>query len=80
MHYARGERLLFADADGASNIDDLSRLEMALEEKQANDYGIAIGSRAHLVGTQATVNVSLVSQSSLQDCPRPTVLLLLNIY
>jgi dolichyl-phosphate beta-glucosyltransferase len=39
---ARGERILFADADGATPIGELPRLERALDE----GAGVAIGSRA----------------------------------
>lgn len=49
MLCARGKLLLFADADGASQISDLLMLEARLKEV-VNDqgHGVAVGSRAHL--------------------------------
>lgn len=46
--HARGARILFADADGASDFSHLSRLEKELTRVEKNGLGIAIGSRAHL--------------------------------
>ncbi|KAL3265702.1 hypothetical protein HHI36_009905 [Cryptolaemus montrouzieri] len=55
MLSARGELLLFADADGATKFSDFAKVEDALKglikEKRshlANKMAIAIGSRAHL--------------------------------
>lgn len=46
---ARGERVLFMDADGATDIRDFGRVDAALTELLAEgDAAIAIGSRAHL--------------------------------
>ncbi len=42
---ARGERILFADADGATKFADLEKLEARLEEQEG---GVVCGSRAHL--------------------------------
>ena len=58
MLHGRGRRLLFADADGASRFEDLELLWTAMD-KVANDdrAAIAIGSRAHLVKTDAVVKV-----------------------
>ncbi|XP_062513775.1 dolichyl-phosphate beta-glucosyltransferase-like [Corticium candelabrum] len=50
MLSSRGSRLLFADADGATRIEDLTKLEDALS-KDAPDHDVAaisVGSRAHL--------------------------------
>ena len=47
---ARGGRILFLDADGATEIKDMSRLEKAINEL-TTDYNVpavAVGSRAHL--------------------------------
>ena len=47
---ARGGRILFLDADGATEIKDMSRLEKAIDEV-TTDYNVpavAVGSRAHL--------------------------------
>ena len=60
MMHARGERLLMVDADGASRFEDLELLWTALDrlnEKSPNRAAIAVGSRAHLVKTEAVVKV-----------------------
>ena len=60
MLHARGERLLMVDADGASRFEDLELLWAALDrldEKRPNSAAIAVGSRAHLVQTEAVVKV-----------------------
>jgi len=53
MMHAVGKRILFQDADGASRLEDLAMLENGMQNN-----GIAIGSRAHLVGTDVTVKRS----------------------
>ena len=60
MKYTRGKYAIFADADGASKFEDLGKLIEAskkIEDKEGR--GVAIGSRAHLVGSEAVVKVSL---------------------
>ena len=60
--YARGQHILFVDADGATSFGDLEKLEQELKEIESKDaagHGIAVGSRAHLVKTDAVVQVSL---------------------
>jgi dolichyl-phosphate beta-glucosyltransferase len=62
MLHGRGERLLMVDADGASRFEDLEALWNALDKLDAskNDgAAIAVGSRAHLVKTEAVVKVPL---------------------
>ncbi|GAA5885036.1 hypothetical protein JCM16303_006374, partial [Sporobolomyces ruberrimus] len=68
MH-ASGHRILFVDADGATDFSDLSLLESeldALERIQEPSpttltrHGIIVGSRAHLVSTEAVVKRSLL--------------------
>lgn len=56
MRFSRGKYVLFADADGASDFKDMPRL---LEAVKVND-GVAIGSRAHMVGTDAVVKRSFI--------------------
>jgi dolichyl-phosphate beta-glucosyltransferase len=56
MLHARGRRLLMVDADGASRFEDVDLLWAALDGMEGVD-GIAIGSRAHLVKTEAVVKV-----------------------
>jgi len=48
MLRARGEKLLFADADGATTFEDIEKLEKLLGEIEVDGEGIACGSRAHL--------------------------------
>lgn len=48
MLRARGENLLFADADGATTFPDLTKLEEAMEEIARDEQGLVCGSRAHL--------------------------------
>lgn len=63
MLVARGETLLMADADGATSIKDLERLEQALlQNKGAKQPGpIAFGSRHHLM------EEALVQRSMLRN-------------
>lgn len=63
MLHARGQRLLMVDADGASRFEDLELLWTALDrldEKSPNGAAIAVGSRAHLVKSEAVVKRSLL--------------------
>jgi dolichyl-phosphate beta-glucosyltransferase len=48
MLHARGQYLLMVDADAATQISDLDRLEAALLESQRDGAGLAVGSRSHL--------------------------------
>ena len=59
MRHARGQYVLFADADGASKFSDLSKLLSACQRTE-DDAGraVAVGSRAHLVGSEAVVKRS----------------------
>lgn len=46
---ARGDYLLFADADGASKFSDIERLEeFMIQNRDSSDLVVAIGSRAHM--------------------------------
>lgn len=59
MRHARGQYVIFADADGASDIQDLSKLLSACQAiEDAEGRGVAVGSRAHLVGSEAVVKRS----------------------
>lgn len=58
LRHVRGEYALFADADGASRFSDVGKLIEACEEVVDGSHrGVAIGSRAHLVGSEAVVQV-----------------------
>jgi hypothetical protein len=60
MRHARGQYVVFADADGASRFSDLGKLVEGCKSIQdAAGRGVAIGSRAHLVGSEAVVKVRL---------------------
>lgn len=48
MLRARGDNLLFADADGATTFSDLDKVERLLEEISKEEEGVVCGSRAHL--------------------------------
>lgn len=59
MRHARGQYVVFADADGASKFEDLGKLVKACQEiEDAGGRGVAVGSRAHMVGSEAVVKVS----------------------
>lgn len=59
MRHARGAYVIFADADGASKFSDLEKLLTACREiEDDGGRGVAVGSRAHLVGSEAVVKRS----------------------
>lgn len=59
MCHARGELIMFADADGASKFGDVVKLADAVNSDPAKAVA-AIGSRAHLVNTDAVVKRSFI--------------------
>lgn len=60
MLHARGDRLLMVDADGASRFEDLELLWKAMDcVAPKNEPAVVIGSRAHLVKTEAVVKVRI---------------------
>ncbi|KAG0006929.1 dolichyl-phosphate beta-glucosyltransferase [Modicella reniformis] len=60
MQYTRGHYILMVDADGATRFSDLDKLEVQLKQVEQDGLGIAIGSRAHLVQTDAVVKRSFI--------------------
>ncbi|CAO3587886.1 unnamed protein product [Absidia cylindrospora] len=61
MLCARGRQCLMADADGATQFSDIAKLEEQLDSIVKDDgYGIAVGSRSHLVSTEAVVKRSFI--------------------
>lgn len=66
MLHARGEYLLFADADGASEIQDLTLLEKEMEKilvhKGDKRLGVVVGSRADME-KESDVQVSQVNST-----------------
>lgn len=58
MRHVRGQYVVFADADGASKFDDLEKLVSACQEiEDVEGRAVAVGSRAHMVGSEAVVKV-----------------------
>ena len=61
MRHARGAYVVFADADGASRFSDLGRLIQGCQKVQDRQgRAVGIGSRAHLVGSEAVVKVKCI--------------------
>jgi len=61
MLFAGGRRLLMADADGASRIEDLEALWASMNAIAPEDApGVVVGSRAHLVKSDAVVKRSFL--------------------
>ncbi|KAF9269247.1 Alg5-prov protein [Marasmius fiardii PR-910] len=61
MLFSGGERLLMVDADGASRFEDLDSLWEAMDKIAPDGApGVVVGSRAHLVQTEAVVKRSLL--------------------
>ncbi|KAJ5512557.1 Dolichyl-phosphate beta-glucosyltransferase [Penicillium fimorum] len=59
MRHVRGQYVVFADADGASKFDDLGKLVGACRDvEDAKGRAVAVGSRAHMVGSEAVVKRS----------------------
>ncbi|KAG8854880.1 dolichyl-phosphate beta-glucosyltransferase [Tulasnella sp. 330] len=61
--HCRGERVLMVDADGASKFSDLEKLWVCLDEVESGEHGVAVGSRAHMVNSEA-----VVKRSFLRNC------------
>lgn len=61
LRHVRGKYAVFADADGASKFDDLGKLVLELQRIEDKDgRGVAVGSRAHLVGSEEVVKRSFL--------------------
>lgn len=59
MRHARGAYVVFADADGASRFSDLGKLmENCDRVADAKGRAVGVGSRAHMVGSEAVVKVN----------------------
>lgn len=58
MLAARGELCLMVDADGATKFSDLEKLIEAVEKSEKDGQAVAVGSRSHLVTTDAVVKVT----------------------
>jgi dolichyl-phosphate beta-glucosyltransferase len=67
FRHVRGQYAIFADADGASTFSDIKKLVQGCQEVQDEPCrGIAVGSRAHMVNSDAVVKVKRHS-----DTPNP---------
>jgi len=60
MLCARGRRMLMVDADGATEIGDLGRLEDSARKVERDGLYVAVGSRAHLVASDVVAKRTLV--------------------
>ncbi|KAG2416117.1 hypothetical protein HFD88_007309 [Aspergillus terreus] len=59
LRHVRGQYVVFADADGASKFEDLGKLVSSCRAvEDADGRGVAVGSRAHMVGSEAVVKRS----------------------
>lgn len=58
--HIRGKYGLFADADGATTFKDSASLYKYLDTLDDQEPGVAIGSRAHMVNTDAVVKRSFI--------------------
>lgn len=60
--FSRGKRILFADADGASDFSDFKllndKLDQIVMKTKTGESGMTIGSRAHLISSQPVVSRS----------------------
>ena len=61
LRHVRGSYAVFADADGASKFSDLHHLVTSCQQiADQDDRAVAVGSRAHLVGSEAVVKRSFL--------------------
>jgi dolichyl-phosphate beta-glucosyltransferase len=62
-----GELILFADGDGATKFSDLDLLISEIEKIKKDGLGFAVGSRAHMVNSDAVVKRSFI-RNVLMKC------------
>lgn len=63
VQVSRGQYIIFADADGASKFADVDKLITAIEKLSKDSESqpaVAVGSRAHMVNTDAVVKRSVI--------------------
>ncbi|KAH7874880.1 nucleotide-diphospho-sugar transferase [Lentinula edodes] len=80
MLHSGGQQLLMVDADGASRFQDLERLWEGMDEITGGDdagEGVVVGSRAHMVKTEAVVKRSFI-RNMLMRCLH-TLLLIVGV-
>jgi dolichyl-phosphate beta-glucosyltransferase len=69
FRHVRGAYAIFVDADGASKFEDLAKLVKGCHEvADKSGRAIAVGSRAHLVGSEAVVKVCLTTTHEVSLC------------
>ena len=75
FRHVRGAYAVFADADGASKFEDLAKLVAGCKEvADESNRAIAVGSRAHLVGSEAVVKVRNSNSLKVTILTRPSAL------
>ncbi|KAF1344582.1 dolichyl-phosphate beta-glucosyltransferase [Delphinella strobiligena] len=68
MRHARGQYIVFADADGASRFSDLGKLVEGCDSVQdAKGRAVGVGSRAHMVGSEAVVKRSFLRNALMHS-------------
>ncbi|RDW77675.1 glycosyl transferase family 2 protein [Coleophoma cylindrospora] len=68
FRHTRGAYTVFADADGASKFGDLTKLvEGCKEVADEGGRSVAVGSRAHLVGSEAVVKRSALRNALMHS-------------
>ncbi|KAL1305948.1 hypothetical protein AAFC00_004088 [Neodothiora populina] len=68
MRHARGQYVVFADADGASRFSDLGKLVEGCQKVQdAKGRSVGVGSRAHMVGSEAVVKRSFLRNALMHS-------------
>ncbi|KAG9745495.1 nucleotide-diphospho-sugar transferase, partial [Aureobasidium melanogenum] len=68
MRHARGAYVVFADADGASRFSDLGKLmENCDRVADAKGRAVGVGSRAHMVGSEAVVKRSFLRNALMHS-------------
>lgn len=69
FRHVRGQYAIFADADGASRFSDLGKLIDGCEKVQDKaGRGVAVGSRAHMVGSDAVIKVAHYTSMRKSKC------------
>lgn len=70
MRHVRGQYVVFADADGASEFTDLKKLVAGCQQiEDSQGRGVGIGSRSHLVGSEAVVKVRRWARKTFKRSP-----------
>ncbi|RDA95074.1 hypothetical protein CP533_2135 [Ophiocordyceps camponoti-saundersi (nom. inval.)] len=75
FRHVRGEYVLFADADGATRFGDVQKLLESVDQVAKAGRGVAIGSRAHLVGSEAVVKRSALRNFLMRSFHRVLTIL-----